>query len=122
MIKLIASIFVLIGALFTLGASIGLIRLPDLYTRMHAATKAGTLGIAFILVGTAIDFHTLPVFAQSMVLIGFIFASAPIAAHLLARSAYKNNEPMRNTSQTDELLDALKCPTTITTINKSGEE
>lgn len=103
MIKIIAGLLLVLGAFLTLTASIGMIRFPDLYTRMHAATKAGTLGITFMLIAASTFFHTLTVITESIILIGFIFTAAPIAAHLLARSAYKTNEHFYNPSNTNEL-------------------
>lgn len=103
MIEIIASVLLFLGSFFMLVASIGMLRLPDLYTRMHAATKAGTLGVTFILAATCVLFYSCTVLAESIILIGFIFTSAPIAAHLLARSAYKTDEYFYNPSQVNEL-------------------
>lgn len=105
MIKIIAALFLLLGAFLTLTASIGLLRFPDLYTRMHAATKAGTLGIVFMLAADCLFFHSFTVITESVILIGFIFTAAPIAAHLLARSAYETGEYFYNPSNTDELKE-----------------
>lgn len=103
MIKLITGLLLVFGSFLTLTASIGMLRFPDLYTRMHAATKAGTLGVGFMLAAASLFFHSFTVIAESIILIGFIFTAAPVAAHLLARSAYKTDEKLYNPTQTDEL-------------------
>lgn len=84
----IAVIILLIGACFALTASIGLLRLPDLYTRMHAASKAGTLGSGLALLALAV--HSLEPSVVSRALAGIVFflLTAPVSSHLLARAAY----------------------------------
>ena len=66
MIDFISALIVLIGAAFTLIAGIGLFRLPDVYLRMHAATKAGTLGAGLMLLALALDAQQLEVAATTL--------------------------------------------------------
>lgn len=75
------------GAAFVLLAGVGVLRFPDLYSRMHAATKAPTLGFLLIALGTlfAVD-RGRPKLALAVAL---IFVTAPVAAHLVGRSAYR---------------------------------
>lgn len=78
--------FALLGALLVLLAGVGVVRFPELYARMHAATKASTLGIGLIGVAAAGgigDGH-----AKALVAVAFIFLTAPSAAHLIGRAAY----------------------------------
>ena len=70
-------------------ASIGLIRLPDVYCRMHAATKATTFGMGGILLGASLIFQSAAVTTQALLAIFFLFLTAPVAAHLISRAAYK---------------------------------
>ena len=88
MIEILTVTVMFIGAFFMLVASVGLIRLPDVYSRMHAATKATTLGLGGILLSTILSFQTLEVTTQALLAIFFLFITAPVAAHLISRSAY----------------------------------
>jgi len=78
----------LVGAAFGLLAAIGILRLPDLYTRMHAASKAGTLGSGITLVAIAVVSLDVAVILRAVVGIAFLVLTAPVSAHLLARAAF----------------------------------
>lgn len=84
----LSSALLLLGSLLGLIGAIGVLRLPDSYTRMHAASKAGALGTALILVGTAAAsegaFALAALFAA-----GVLLATAPLAAHAMARAAHR---------------------------------
>lgn len=84
----LATLFLLAGTAFTLIAAIGLLRLPDLYTRMHAVTKAGTLGIGLILVGAAVSFGDLSVTTRAVAVFLFVLFTAPVSAHMIGRAGY----------------------------------
>lgn len=77
------------GAFFTLVAAIGLVRLGDVYMRMHAASKAGTLGSGLLLLSIAVDSSEIDVIARAIIGVVFFLLTAPVSAHLLARAAYK---------------------------------
>ncbi len=83
-----AGVLLLIGAVFSLLAAIGVLRLPDLYTRMHAASKAGTMGSGLMLVAIAVVAFDAPVILRALVGFLFLLLTAPVSAHLLARAAY----------------------------------
>ena len=85
----LAALFLLAGALFSFLAAVGILRLPDLYTRMHAASKAGTVGAGFIFLAVAIVSGDFSVLLRALIGIVFVALTAPVAAHLLARSAYQ---------------------------------
>ena len=85
----LAAVLLLGGSFFMLVASIGLIRLPDVYCRMHAATKATTFGMGGILLGASLIFQNAAVTTQALLAIFFLFLTAPVAAHLISRAAYK---------------------------------
>lgn len=85
MIILIASILLLTGSLFALIAAIGIVRMPDIYCRMHAATKAGAFGVSLILLALCVALPSPRVFIQSILIIGFFYLTAPVAAHLIGR-------------------------------------
>lgn len=94
MSSLLAAVLLLLGTAFMLVASIGLLRLPDLYTRMHAITKAGTLGVGLILIGVAVAFADLSVGTRSVVVIFFVLLTAPISAHMVGRAGYIDGVPL----------------------------
>lgn len=71
-----------------LGAAFGLLRLPDLYTRMHAVTKAGTLGVGLILVAAIVAFGDVSVTARALVALVFVLLTAPVSAHMIGRAGY----------------------------------
>lgn len=103
MIETISAIILLMGAFFVFVAALGLIRLPDLLMRMHATTKAGTLGAGLILVALAVYFADVAVSARAIATIVFILLTAPVAAHLIGRSGYYIGIDLWKGTTTDEL-------------------
>lgn len=91
------------GAAFSLIAAIGLNRLPDVYTRMHAASKAGTVGSGLLLL--AVGIHSTEISTLARALAGFFFfvLTAPVSAHLLAMAAHKAGYPLADKSVVDDL-------------------
>lgn len=87
-IQYIAGTIMLLGALFSLLAAIGILRLPDLYTRMHAASKAGTMGAGLSLAAIAVISFDGSVILRAIAGFVFLLLTAPVSAHLLARAAY----------------------------------
>ncbi len=81
----------------------GLVRMPDIFLRMSAATKASTLGAGFMLLGVAIHYSELGIISRALATIVFIFLTAPVAAHRIARAAYFDNVPIWSGTQVDEL-------------------
>ena len=94
------------GTAFMVLAAIGIVRLPDLFTRMHAATKVGTLGASGIVLALAVHFDDLGVTTRALFVIGFLFLTAPIAAHMLGRAAYFTGVPFWEGTGVDELKEA----------------
>jgi multicomponent K+:H+ antiporter subunit G len=80
---------VLIGASFTLVGSIGLYKLPDFYMRLHGPTKATTLGVGAILIASVMyfSFTTEAISLHEILVTVFLFITAPVSAHLMAKSA-----------------------------------
>ena len=87
---IIVGILLCLGTLFTLIASLGILRMPDLYTRMHAATKAGTVGLASLLLALAIAIPDITVISRVIGTMLFIFITAPVAAHLLGKATQES--------------------------------
>ena len=76
----------LAGSFFILIATIGLVRLKDLYSRLHAATKAPSFGIFLILIGVSVYFNTPMVYIKSLFVVVFIYLTAPLSAHAIIKS------------------------------------
>ncbi|MDX9790072.1 MAG: monovalent cation/H(+) antiporter subunit G [Candidatus Kapabacteria bacterium] len=87
-IAVVAGIMILLGSLFILISSIGLIRMPDIFLRMSATTKAVTFGVSFNLIGAAFFFGDIGTITKAVVIIIFLFSTAPVAAHMIGRAAY----------------------------------
>ena len=83
-------------------ASVGLLRLPDVYCRMHAATKATTFGMGGILLGASIIFQSVTVTTQAFLAVFFLFLTAPVAAHLISRAAYRRGPDLCPETTHDE--------------------
>jgi multicomponent Na+:H+ antiporter subunit G len=94
------------AAAFAFLAALGLLRLPDLYTRMQAATKAGSLGAGLILLATALHFGTLGTTARALLVAFFVFLTAPVAAHAIGRAAYTIGVPLWKGTRLDERRQA----------------
>ena len=115
MIEVVISklIFVIIGSLILMGSllslitSIGLIRLPDLYTRSHAASKSATLGVMSVLLGVFIYFWFDTGYMNVRLLLGivFVFFTSPVAGHLISRAAYNSKVKLWEKSIQDDLKD-----------------
>ncbi|HWL47859.1 monovalent cation/H(+) antiporter subunit G [Pseudorhodoplanes sp.] len=100
MAEIAGSILILVGAFFHFSAGLGMLRMPDVFTRMQAGTKASTLGNALILVGIAV-YHpgwTL----KLIILIYFVFMTNPVSSHALARAAMAIRLPMARKSAGDD--------------------
>ncbi|GIP31876.1 Na+/H+ antiporter subunit G [Paenibacillus sp. J2TS4] len=109
-IEWLVALLILFGALLSGLSSFGLVRLPDVYLRSHAATKSATLGVLCILTGAFLYFMLFLDQISAKLLLGivFIFITSPIAGHLNGRAAYRTGVPLWEKSVQDDLKDALK--------------
>lgn len=105
--EIIAIIALLFGAFFTLVAAIGVLRLPDILMRMHASTKAGTLGTGFILLAVAVTTPDFGVITRAIATILFLIVTAPVAAHLIGRASYSRGAKLWKNTIVDELRDKI---------------
>lgn len=88
MLEYVLSFLILTGAAFTFIGSLGLVRLKDFYTRLHGPTKATTLGVGSLLIASAVYFGTRgEVSLHELLVTLFLFITAPVSAHLLAKAA-----------------------------------
>jgi multicomponent Na+:H+ antiporter subunit G len=100
---IIISALLLSGAFFSLLAAIGVVRFPDIYTRMHAATKAPAFGILLLQTAAAIYFASFYAIAVSLLVIIFIFMTAPVASHSISRVAHMLDIPKWKGTLMDEM-------------------
>jgi multicomponent Na+:H+ antiporter subunit G len=84
----IADLLILTGSFFILAAAIGVVRFPDLYTRLHASTKLVTLGGLGVFAGTALAMNEPEVTSRMLLITAFFFLTAPLSAYMIARAAY----------------------------------
>lgn len=97
--KIIISVLILLGSFFILVSAIGILRFKDLYARLHATTKATSFGLLLLLVGVSLFFNIFPVYVKSLLIIIFIYLTAPLAAHTIAKSFTGNSENSENTAE-----------------------
>ncbi|GAA0587074.1 monovalent cation/H(+) antiporter subunit G [Caenispirillum bisanense] len=98
----VVAFLLLSGGFFSLVAALGVVRLPDVFIRMHASTKAGTLGGGLIMAAVAVELWDAGVTARVIAIIAFLLLTAPIAAHIIGRAAYRIGVPLWEASVVDE--------------------
>jgi multicomponent Na+:H+ antiporter subunit G len=103
--SLLGSIITLIGSIFLFLGALGILRMPDVYNRMQAGTKATTLGSILFLAGIAVGFPTCTCAWKIVLLILFIIFTNPISSHALARAAHYFGIKLTERSVRDELRD-----------------
>lgn len=102
-LRIIAAFGVVAGALFGLLAAVGVVRFPDLYTRLHAASKAGAVGAGLILLALAVISLDAAVIVRAIIAILFVLLTTPISAHLLARAGYMSGVKLADLTKTNEI-------------------
>ncbi|NOG30735.1 monovalent cation/H(+) antiporter subunit G [Halomonas sp. TBZ9] len=103
MIDFIKGTLIIAGSLFMLLAAIGILRLPDLLTRMHATTKAAALGVMLIMLAAAMHFAETSIVARALAIVVFILMTAPVAAHVIGRAGYFVGSKLWSGTVKDEL-------------------
>ncbi|MBB03691.1 MAG: monovalent cation/H(+) antiporter subunit G [Rubinisphaera brasiliensis] len=98
----ITIILLSIGTAFALLAAVAAVRMPDLYTRMHGATKSATLGVGCTVLATAVGLGTVETTTVAILIIGFLFLTAPVAAHMIGRAAHRQQVPKWEGTVIDE--------------------
>jgi multicomponent Na+:H+ antiporter subunit G len=99
----IAAFFLISGSLFMLIAAIGVVKFSDVYMRMHAITKAASLGAILMLVAISILYFEWIVWLESVMVVLFIIITAPVASHMIAKAAHRANMPKGDGYVMDEL-------------------
>lgn len=88
LLRYAAAVLAVLGSLFCFLAALGVVRLPDVYTRLHAASKAGVVGAGMILLAAAVSATDGAAGLRAILGIVFLLLVTPVSAHLLARAAY----------------------------------
>lgn len=109
-VEWIAIVLALAGAVFCAISAFGLIRLPDVYLRSHAATKSAALGVLFVLVGAFVYFWVVDgdVNIKLLLAIVFVFLTSPVAGHLNGRAAYRSGVKLWKGSVRDDFKEVLE--------------
>ena len=102
-IDAVSAVFMVVGALMSLGAAIGLLRFPDLMSRMHAATKPQVLGLFLLLAALGLQMRTWWVWAVLVVAWLFQLLTVPVSAHMVGRAGYRTKHLHPELLSSDEL-------------------
>ncbi|GGH99517.1 monovalent cation/H(+) antiporter subunit G [Arthrobacter liuii] len=102
-IDTVSAVFMVVGALMSLGAAVGLLRFPDLLSRMHAATKPQVLGLFLLLAAIGLQMRTWWVWPVLVVAWIFQLLTVPVSAHMVGRAGYRTKHLHRELLTADEL-------------------
>ncbi|WP_270179366.1 monovalent cation/H(+) antiporter subunit G [Alkalihalobacillus sp. CinArs1] len=103
--EIVISIILIIGTFFLFSGALGVFRLPDVYTRLHAASKSATLGVAGILIAAFLFFWIEQNMVSGKLVLGIIFIlmTAPVSGHMISRAAYQKGVPLWEKTTRDDL-------------------
>lgn len=110
MVDTISAVLLLGGSVFSLLAAIGLVRLPDVFTRMQSSTKASTLGLGCLLAATALQLGDLASVIRAASIVAFVMLTLPVSSHVIARAASLRDVPLWEGTVVDERPDAPDGP------------
>jgi multicomponent Na+:H+ antiporter subunit G len=96
-------VLMVVGGVLMLLAALGVVRMPDVYSRMQSATKASTLGVGCTMLAVAVDFGDLAITTRVVLIVAFVFLTAPISAQMIGRAAYYVGVPLWKGTTLDEL-------------------
>ncbi|MDR6506997.1 monovalent cation/H(+) antiporter subunit G [Arthrobacter oryzae] len=102
-IDTVSAVFMIVGAVMSLGAAVGLLRFPDLMSRMHAATKPQVLGLFLLLASVGLQLRTWWVWPVLLVAWIFQVLTVPVSAHMVGRAGYRTKHLHKELLTTDEL-------------------
>ena len=101
--EIVVGVLILVSAFLSMAAGIGIVRFPDVLTRLHAATKPQVLGLAAVLVAIVVQVPTWGVLTTVVLIMTFQLLTQPMTAHMLGRSAYRSDHVRRDLLIEDEL-------------------
>ena len=102
MTDLATGVLWIVGSAFAFLAALGVLRMPDVFTRMQASTKASTLGLGCLLIGAALQFADLASIIRVLSIGAFILLTTPVSAHVIARASYRADVPLWDGTVLDE--------------------
>ena len=105
-IDVLSGVLLLSGVALAVTAGLGLLRFPDVFSRMHAATKPATLGLLLVVLGAALQMEDSGDAGKLLLVGAFQFLTAPVAAHMIGRAAYRSGAGAVDDLVVDELKDA----------------
>ena len=108
MVFWLVGVCLLAGSLLCLLGAVGVLRLPDVFMRMHAATKSGVVGCGLILIGVGLVDGSVATIVKIAVTIVFLLLTTPVAGHLLGRAAYVSGAPFWGGTTANDLELVLK--------------
>ena len=106
MIDILTGLLWIVGSAFAFLAALGVLRMPDVFTRMQASTKASTLGLGCLLLGAALQLADLASVIRLLSIAAFLLLTTPVSAHVIARASYRANVPLWDGTVLDERRDA----------------
>lgn len=98
-----SGLLILVGTVFSFLAALGILRMPEFYMRVHAATKSATLGVSCLVLAAAIESHATGATTRALLVVLFLFLTAPVSAHMVGRAAHAIGIPSWEHSVTDEM-------------------
>ena len=105
-LDIVVIVLMALGTLLTMIGAVGVVRMPDPYTRAQASTKAATLGLTLIFLAVAIDLGDLASVSEAVTVVLFAFLSIPIGAHMIIRATHTAGTPIGDDDATDDLREA----------------
>ncbi len=107
-LEFVIAALMVVGALFMLVAALGIVRMPDVFTRMSCNAKSVTIGLGFLLLAFMLHFREFGVGSRALATIAFIALTIPVASHRIGRSAYLSGVTLWKGTIKDELGEALE--------------
>jgi multicomponent Na+:H+ antiporter subunit G len=104
-LEVVSSVLLLAGVALAVVAGVGVVRFPDVFSRMHAATKPATLGLLLVMVGSALAIADERSQTRLLLVAVFQFLTAPVAAHMIGRAAYRSEVGAPHDLVVDELRE-----------------
>ncbi len=108
LLEIICLVLAAFGVFLQIVAAVGVVRMPDLLTRMHASSKAATLGAALIILAAGIHFGGTGPVVRAILIILFLFITAPVAAHMIGRAGYRSGVKMADETVIDEYRPSIE--------------
>ena len=108
LVEIVCLVLAAVGVFLQLVAAVGVLRMPDLLTRMHASSKAATLGAALIILAAGLHFGGTGPVVRAVLIILFLFITAPVAAHMIGRAGYRSGDRLSDETVMDEYRPTIE--------------